>query len=244
MKITRKLIISILKQMHPYASIDMDVCDKLETLFIEYNKMEAKTLLDKLPGDLRDHAEKKFYSDRNVDSIIEYLLFEILELAGNCAKDYKKVRITLRHMWIAILNDEELKEIFPKPNVPILPHSTLAAVDIHGNYSRALKGNIVNKVREYNLKVTQDVYNIINNILNEASNYYLGDNDIISKIESLGKVFNINGEPPIRQLHNAILDILLEKLKNKNKVTFSTLDEVVGNELQTELDYLNKLPIN
>ena len=37
---------------------------------------------------------------------------EILELAGNAARDLKKVRLTPRHLMLAVGNDEELNGVF------------------------------------------------------------------------------------------------------------------------------------
>lgn len=45
-------------------------------------------------------------------AVLEYICAEVLELAGNVARDHQKIRVTPRFIKLSILNDEELSKFF------------------------------------------------------------------------------------------------------------------------------------
>jgi histone H3/H4 len=63
-------------------------------------------------------------------AVLEYLAAEILELAGNAARDNKKARIVPRHLQLAIRNDEELNKL--------LSNVTISAGGVLPNIQQAL----------------------------------------------------------------------------------------------------------
>ena len=63
-------------------------------------------------------------------AVLEYMAAEVLELAGNAARDNKKTRIVPRHIQLAVRNDEELNKLLGSVTIAsggVLPniHATL-----------------------------------------------------------------------------------------------------------------------
>uniref|UniRef100_A0A915DP36 Histone H2A n=1 Tax=Ditylenchus dipsaci TaxID=166011 RepID=A0A915DP36_9BILA len=88
-------------------------------------------------GRLRRLLKKGNYADRvgagasiYMAAVLEYLCAELLELAGNAARDNKKARINPRHLQLAVRNDEELNKL--------LAHVTIAAGGVLPNIQSVL----------------------------------------------------------------------------------------------------------
>ncbi|OWK58227.1 Histone H2A type 2-B [Lonchura striata] len=58
-------------------------------------------------------------------AVMEYVTAEVLELAGNAARDSRKVKILPRHIQLAVRSDDELNKLFACVTIPQGGHSTV-----------------------------------------------------------------------------------------------------------------------
>ncbi|NWY77094.1 H2A2B protein, partial [Erithacus rubecula] len=95
-------------------------------------------------GRVSRHLRRGKYADRigsgaaiYLAAVLEYLVAEVLELAGNAARENRKMRIVPRHIQLAVRNDDELDKLLAGVTIPdggvlpnilaqLLPKKTLA----------------------------------------------------------------------------------------------------------------------
>jgi histone H2A len=75
--------------------------------------LPVSLIAKKLRTDKRYHWGKPVTKEASIrmTACIEYLMSELVELAGNVARDVKRTRIEPRHIQIAVRNDEELNKL-------------------------------------------------------------------------------------------------------------------------------------
>ena len=84
-------------------------------------------------------------------AVLEYIVAEVLELAGNAAKDNKKQRIVPRHIMLAVKNDDELSNLLGSvtiANAGVLPNINNALLP-EKKKGKKSKGSKLSKSQEF-----------------------------------------------------------------------------------------------
>jgi len=79
-------------------------------------------------------------------AIVEYIISELLEFAGNNARDVKRVRINNRHLGLAVMEDDELNTFFRKlgvaiPGAGVVPHIDERLIERQKNKNKSRPKN-------------------------------------------------------------------------------------------------------
>ncbi len=120
---------------------------KGKTASSKQTSRSAKAGLQFPVGRIARHLRQGKYAERvgagapvYLAAVLEYLAAEVLELAGNAAKDNKKTRIIPRHIQLAIRNDEELNRLMGSTTIAeggVLPNINQALLP-----SKSEKGGV------------------------------------------------------------------------------------------------------
>jgi hypothetical protein len=107
---------NLLRQIYPDMRISKPASTCIINLFEKFEHMTESQIIEQLSGSLQKQA---ILNKNGYDGVTNYIVGEIIELSGRSAKDCHKLTICEYGIWISIVNDIELLNIFGKPNVPI-----------------------------------------------------------------------------------------------------------------------------
>jgi hypothetical protein len=227
------LVKLVLSQVHPDTKISQESIEWCTNMFVKYVQMPYDEIIELLPGELQKHAisegNKKQYIGRKQAGVIEYLLAEVLELAGNVVRDSKKVIISPLHIWKGVMNDEELQQIFDILNIPVFPIISIKSLEVHKRNSKMSKVDLKRWLSYNNIGIgdTTDQFNILLNIMCEVGNNYTDIHHLRDKLDKLGRNPTDNGLLDIVQMQHKILELLFKEI-GENPITFTTINTTFG----------------
>lgn len=229
MTFDRDFIVKILGDVHPDNLISKESSECLIELFGKYDNMTREQIVEETTGQLKEHSLK--YETK--DELVEYILAEILELAGICASDSHKRTITKFHVWLAINNDAELSTLFTHPTLPL---------KYHNDYKKrmALPIKTVKDKMASSMIICSTDFDILSRFLLSRCFEYSDEQACAHKITSLG--FSPNHTKQLLQLQEIVLNEIVKRLQNyvqefPGKITFSVLENVIIQLVQENGNY-------
>jgi len=102
----------------------METFGKSIPLKVKYTSRSSKAEIQFPVGRIARFLKKGRFAKRissgaavYMAATLEYLCAEVLELAGNAAKEHRKTRIVPRYIQLAIRNDEELSKLLSQVTI-------------------------------------------------------------------------------------------------------------------------------
>lgn len=230
LKITDEAIDNIKQMLHEFTDIDFD------TLINNFGPGLKKCALINC-GEVHDSVKK-------YELTIEYLLFEILELAGNCCLDNGKKTVSVFHIWNAIVCDEELLELFKKYIcIYCVQYTGVIPSKIHKKKIIIDKKIVKQKLLDAHIDIDYYAIIIMYNMVTYAANKYIISEDILKKLSLLGSDI---GETQFRDdtyllllLQQKLLDIIIGECKKLDqKITCTTLHNISKSMMNGHFDFL------
>lgn len=119
----------ISRQKHPRLVLDDEAIETLQVIFGEFaqrlgqtpdNETSVREFLTSTLGktQLSEQSFERYRRSRRVSDSLEYILSEVLELAGNRARDYRRRSIQQQDIIIVIIIDDELYQPFKNRLAP------------------------------------------------------------------------------------------------------------------------------
>lgn len=246
MKKRDRNIVNILRKKRPDMSISGESLKWMEILLKDIYDSDCNDILNMLDNIgctwLCKYAREEIHKNKDKmsekDALLEYLTAEIIELSVYRCRDHNLRRIVPQHIFIAILNDEELREVFHVPKWFKLPNLKLDTLEYYGPSARPKIIDIKNEIHTSMTKITEKT---IRYLLMEASNIYCPEDKLREKYKSMNIVYEISfgKTKPITKLHQHLTRIINENIsKDCGQLTITELHRIIESMKDNVFDFL------
>jgi len=221
-------ITNTLKQLRPYTKISKESIDIILKIFTELNitpyqdiiKKLSESQNDLLNGAITESNKKNDPLDKK-NAIIGYILAEILDLSSNVTRDNNLKTIIANHIWLAIFNDNGLKQLFSQYIPSISPYHRITSENVR--YKPRLN-KIKKLLNQHNIKYEPIIIKTIAYILTYFTNLCTSPDEIKSRI----LFYNPDALTySIIEYQDIILNKLIDKMILANeKINYTILNEI------------------